>query len=182
MKCITYTFLIICHVISTMAFNSGVAVIKKDISYRKTFVLTLNTINQLNNILKPTHILKCTSYPQNERDRDSRIMRLQRAERDSDIRIVKLEREVKKLETVVEELCSALLFCDDIALMERQSRCSGEIYMDTDSGIIRAPRLIRQELSTIMHNHNIRKKPLMHSWRPRENQVKKELQDDIDKI
>ena len=167
---------------STMAFNSGVAVFKKDISYRKTFVLTLTTINQINKVLKPTHVLKCNPYPQNERDRDSRIMRLQRAERDSDIRIVKLERQIKKLETVVQELCSALLFCDDIALMERQSRCAGAIYLHTDSGIIRAPRLLRQELSTIMHNNNMPKKTLMHAWRPRENQTKKELQDEIDKL
>jgi len=109
-------------------------------------------------------------------------MRLQRAERDTDIRIVKLEREITKLETVIQELCSALLFCDDIALMERQARCAGEIYLDTYSSTIRAPRLLRQELSTIMHNNKIPKKPLMHAWRPRETPNKKELQDEIDKL
>ena len=45
---------------------------------------------------------------------------------------MKLERKIGGLESVVTELCSALLYCDDVALMERHARQVGDIYLDAD--------------------------------------------------
>ena len=109
--------------------------------------------------------LHASNAARQDKDRDLRIVRLQQSEREHENRVMKLEREVKSLESAVRELCSALLYCDDIALMERQSRCVGEIYMDSDFSKIRSPRLLRQEISSVMQTHNIARKPLMYSWR-----------------
>jgi hypothetical protein len=115
---------------------------------------------------KSFHVkLHASNTPRHDNDRELGIVRLKQSEREHDHRIMKLERQVKTLESTVRELCSALLYCDDIVLMERQSRCVGEIYMDSDFSKIRSPRLLRQEISNVMQTHNIARKPLMYSWR-----------------
>jgi len=88
----------------------------------------------------------------------------QQAERDTDTRVMKLERRVGGLENVVVKLCSALLYCDDVALMERQARRVGDIYLDADFETIRRPRMLRQELMSMMNTNNMSTKPLMYTW------------------
>jgi len=97
-------------------------------------------------------------------EHDTRISRLQQADRDTDTRVMKLERTVGGLENVVVELCSALLYCDDVALMERQARRVGDIYLDADFETIRRPRMLRQELMSMMNKNNMSMKPLMYTW------------------
>jgi len=97
-------------------------------------------------------------------EQETRIRRLQNAERDTDQRVMKLERTVKGLENIVVEMCSALLYCDDVALMERQARRVGDIYLDADFETIRRPRMLRQELMSMMNKNNMSTKPLMYTW------------------
>ena len=97
-------------------------------------------------------------------DEDTRIRRLQQAERDTDTRVMKLERTVVGLENVVVELCSALMYCDDVAVMERQALRVGDIYLDADFETIRRPRVLRQEVMSIMKKNNMTTKPLMYTW------------------
>jgi len=113
--------------------------------------------------------LHASSTPRSDNNKDTRLVRVQQEVRESNNRIMKLERQVKSLESVVREVCSALLYCDDIVLMERQSRCVGEIYMDSDFSKIRTPHLLRQEISKAMQNHNIARKPLMYAWRSKKS-------------
>jgi len=97
-------------------------------------------------------------------DGDTRIRRLQQAERDTDTRVMKLERTVCGLENIVVELCSALMYCDDVALMERQARRVGDIYLDADFETIRRPRMLREEVMSMMKKNNMTAKPLMYTW------------------
>ena len=68
---------------------------------------------------------------------------------------MKLERKIGGLESIVTELCSALLYCDDVELMERHARQVGDIYRDADYSTIRRPRMLRQELVSIMNENNM---------------------------
>ena len=97
-------------------------------------------------------------------EHDARIRRLQQAERDTDTRVMKLERTVCGLENIVVELCSALMYCDDVALMERQARRVGDIYLDADFETIRRPRMLREEVMSMMKKNNMTAKPLMYTW------------------
>jgi len=95
---------------------------------------------------------------------DARIRKLQQAERKIETRVMKLERTVGGLKHVVVELCSALLYCDDVALMERQARRVWDIYLDADFETIRRPRMLRQEVMSMMNKNNMSTKPLMYTW------------------
>ena len=80
-------------------------------------------------------------------------------------RVLRLERRVTQLNAMIEDLCSALLYCDDVALMERNARCMGEIYLDASFTSIRRPRVLRQEVVQMMNKHGVANKPLMYTWR-----------------
>jgi hypothetical protein len=113
-------------------------------------------------------------------DPDTRIRRLQCVQHDLDLRVMKLERKIGGLESVVTELCSALLYCDDVALMERHARQVGDIYLDADFSTIRRPRMLRQELISIMNKNNMSTKPLMYTWQNlRGNNRARMNQDDV---
>jgi hypothetical protein len=79
--------------------------------------------------------------------------------------VMRLERRHIVLQALVEDVCSALLHCDDVALMERHARSMGDIYLDTGFTTTRRPRMVRQEIMQIMNRHNVSDKPLMHTWK-----------------
>jgi len=106
-------------------------------------------------------------FSQGEREVERRILLLQKNKRDAETRLVRLEHKVLALESTVRELCSVIVYCDDIAFMERQARCLGEIYFDKEFEIIRAPRLLRQEIYQLAMKNNMTLQPLMHAWNPR---------------
>jgi len=80
-------------------------------------------------------------------------------------RVLRLQRRVTQLTAMIEDLCSALLYCDDVALMERNARGMGEIYLDASFTSIRRPRVLRQEVMQMMNKHGVANKPLMYTWR-----------------
>ena len=80
-------------------------------------------------------------------------------------RVLRLERRVTQLNAMIEDLCSALLHCDDVALMERNARSMGEIYLDASFASTRRPRVLRDEVVQIMNRHSVSDKPLMYTWR-----------------
>lgn len=171
MKSFGFVFALLVVVVSSAdAFCPGVTVLKRDIAYRKSFLVPMH-LNPASSEDAPkpeapaTPTSPCNSpYNENEREIDSRIRRIQRSERSIELRCMQLERKVVGLENVVNELCSALLYCDDVALMERQARRVGDIYLDSDFSTIRRPRMLRQELMSIMNKHNMSTMPLMYTW------------------
>jgi len=85
--------------------------------------------------------------------------------RSLETRLMRLERSHIVLKALVADVCSALLHCDDIALMERHARSMGDIYLDSGFTTTRRPRMVRQEIVQIMNRHNVPDRPLMHTWK-----------------
>jgi len=85
--------------------------------------------------------------------------------RSLETRLMRLERSHIVLKALVADVCSALLHCDDIALMERHARSMGDIYLDSGFTTTRRPRMVRQEIVQIMNRHNVSDRPLMHTWK-----------------
>jgi len=92
----------------------------------------------------------------NPADLESRVL---------ETRVLRLERRVTQLNAMIEDLCSALLHCDDVALMERNARGMGEIYLDASFASTRRPRVLREEVIQIMNRHSVSDKPLMYTWK-----------------
>ena len=53
----------------------------------------------------------------------------------------RLEGRVYRLECLVHDLCCAIVYCDDMALMEREILQIGDIHMDLSSNMKRPPLL-----------------------------------------
>ena len=68
------------------------------------------------------------------------------------------------MESALSEICSAVLFCDDVALMEHQALGIGDIYIDSGFASTRRPRMLREEVKMVVRRHAIHVKPLMHKW------------------
>jgi len=75
-----------------------------------------------------------------------------------------LSRRVGVLENTMSEVLSCLLYCDDIALLERQASYIGDIYLDSGFTSTRKPRMLRPELRHVAETNGILMKPIMHSW------------------
>lgn len=71
---------------------------------------------------------------------------------------------VQRLETLVHDLCCALVFCDDIALQEREMLASGAIWMDLSSEMKRRPLLLRRTVADIAWRHGTPVSAPEHKW------------------
>jgi len=88
------------------------------------------------------------------------------AERDIDTRIMRLERRLCSIESTLHDVCSSIVMSDDVALMDRQALCIGDIYRDGSFNTVRRPRVLRQEVMRAMHKNNMNVQPLMYTWHP----------------
>ena len=77
---------------------------------------------------------------------------------------VRLERRVRRLENILHELCSAIVYSDDMALTERQMLQSGAIYQDPNNETSRLPILLRRETADIAWRHGNPVSPPAHKW------------------
>jgi hypothetical protein len=144
--------------VSTAAVQGRGVPMKRD----KCFIVNMEMANSKK---KMSESFDTNEFSPGEREVERRILELQKNQRDAQTRLVRLENKVLTLESTVRELCSVIVHCDDIAFMERQARCIGEIYFDKDFEIIRAPRLLRQEIYKLAMKNNMTLQPLMHTWR-----------------
>lgn len=71
---------------------------------------------------------------------------------------------IERLEAAVEDICSAILHADDVALLEREGNRIGSIYMDTDLSKSRNPRMLRRTLMQAMVRHQFAVKPPENHW------------------
>lgn len=71
---------------------------------------------------------------------------------------------VSRLETLVHELCSAIVYSDDMALMEREMLQAGAVHMDLSSNLTRQPVLLRRVVSDIARKHGQPASPPAHNW------------------
>lgn len=76
----------------------------------------------------------------------------------------RLQGRVHRLETLVHDLCSVIVYCDDMALMEREILQSGDIYMDLSSTKIRKPLLLRRAIADLARQYGDPVGPPAHKW------------------
>ena len=78
--------------------------------------------------------------------------------------VERLKRRVNLLENLVHDICSALVYCDDVALVEREMLSAGDIFMDLSSNVTRSPLLLRRSVADISRKHGRPVSPPAHSW------------------
>ena len=76
----------------------------------------------------------------------------------------RLEGRVYRLECLVHDLCCAIVYCDDMALMEREILQIGDIHMDLSSNMTRPPLLLRRAVADLAWKHGRPVSPPEHKW------------------
>lgn len=72
---------------------------------------------------------------------------------------------VHRVEGLLHEICCALVYCDDMALLEREMLSSGPIWMDLSSSMARQPLLLRRTVADIAWRHGRPVSSPEHKWR-----------------
>ena len=72
---------------------------------------------------------------------------------------------VHRIETLLHEICCALVYCDDMALVEREMLSSGQVWMDLSSSMARQPLLLRRAVADIAWRYGRPVSPPEHKWR-----------------
>ena len=72
---------------------------------------------------------------------------------------------VHRIETLLHEICCALVYCDDMALVEREMLSSGQVWMDLSSSMTRQPLLLRRTVADIAWRHGRPVSSPEHKWR-----------------
>jgi hypothetical protein len=79
-------------------------------------------------------------------------------------RIQKNEINTRRLENMLTEFFSVLLYADDCTLLERQTQGMGPVYLDTGFNTSRSPLLLRSGVRDIMRKYNIPLRPVERKW------------------
>lgn len=77
---------------------------------------------------------------------------------------MRLQGRVLRLENLVHDLCGAIVYSDDMALMEREILRSGPIYLDPNNETNRPPILLRREIADVAWRHGKPVSPPAHKW------------------
>lgn len=72
--------------------------------------------------------------------------------------------EIRELRCMVTELCGALLFSDDMSMLERHTAEMGIVYRDKGFGSFRHPLFARAAIRDVLHLHALEPTPFAHSW------------------
>lgn len=71
---------------------------------------------------------------------------------------------VRRLECMIQEICCAISYSDDIGLMEREMLKSGDIYLDSDLNMTRDPMLLRRAIANISRKYGNPVSAPEHFW------------------
>jgi len=85
--------------------------------------------------------------------------------------LVLLRRRVRLLETLVADLCGALLYSDDMAVLERQTAeyQFGSVYRDSSFSQCRPPAFARARIEQVLRRNGFEAAASAHSWVPAAN-------------
>jgi hypothetical protein len=89
-------------------------------------------------------------------------------------RLTQAEIKTQRVESMIGDLFSVLLYADDCALLERQASGIGEIYIDTGFNMSRRPFLLRNGVREIANKYNIPLRPLERKWNVVEETTKQD--------
>ena len=76
----------------------------------------------------------------------------------------RLEGRILRVESLVHDLCCAIVYCDDMALMEREMLQAGDIHLDLSSTQTRDPLLLRRAVADIAWRYGRPVSPPEHKW------------------
>ena len=79
--------------------------------------------------------------------------------------VERLRRDVKRLERLVAEICGALVYSDDVALMERSAAALGPIYRDASFSASRRPVFARRAVECVLAARGLVATPPVRAWR-----------------
>lgn len=71
---------------------------------------------------------------------------------------------ISSIEALVSELCVALVDCDDLKLLEKETAKIGPIFMDTGFTMSRHPMLLRTRVRDIVQRYNAGGMHLERKW------------------
>lgn len=80
--------------------------------------------------------------------------------------VERLRGDVKRLECLVVELCGALVYSDDVALLERTTASLGPVYRDGSFTAERKPVFARSAVEHVLANRGLVAAPPVRAWRP----------------
>ena len=75
-----------------------------------------------------------------------------------------LKRRVGQLEKLVEDLCGALLYSDDMSLLERNTAAMGSVYRDGSFMESREPVFARNRVESVLLTYGVFARPQPHRW------------------
>jgi len=75
-----------------------------------------------------------------------------------------LKRRVYLLETLVSELCGAMLYSDDMSLVERNTAEIGMVYRDGSFTESRAPAFARRRIESVLQKYQVSAVNQPHTW------------------
>jgi len=77
---------------------------------------------------------------------------------------VALKRRVGMLENMVSELCGAILYSDDMSLLERNTAAMGSVYRDSSFSALRSPAFARKRIQSVLQKYHVTAKTQPHVW------------------
>ena len=81
-------------------------------------------------------------------------------------RITRNEINTRRVENMLLDLFSALIYADDCTLLERQTQGMGAVYLDANFSMSRPPLLLRTGVREIMTKYNLPLRPVERKWSP----------------
>ena len=75
-----------------------------------------------------------------------------------------LQRRVRVLEKLVGDLCGALLYSDDMSILERKTAEMGQIYRDSSFSQAREPTFSRNRIKQVLDTHGFIATQQPHRW------------------
>lgn len=145
----------------SVGFTPPVTRLKSDICQRRN---TLSLLQYDQNERDVSLLAKPRVCSNNSRCCNTSHTHLALTEHNITLQLMRLEKKTNVLESALSEICSAVMFCDDVALMEHQALGIGDIYIDSGFASTRRPRMLREEVKAVVRTHAIHVKPLMHKW------------------
>lgn len=79
-------------------------------------------------------------------------------------RVSQNEIQTRRVENILTDFFSALLYADDCTLLERQTQGMGVVYLDTGFNVSRPPFLLRRGVRDIMSKYNLPLRPVENKW------------------
>ena len=85
-------------------------------------------------------------------------------QRHSEAEFAALQRRVRVLESLVGNICGAVVYSDDISLLERNTAEIGQVYRDASFGEARQPVFARQRIQQVLQSYGFSTSTSPHTW------------------